>query len=331
MIKELFASCLLSASVATSGLNVQTRDTNDSNVGWHGTIRTELPSQGDGYAIWNVENIYENQSTKYLGYYLTSPLNPRETEKGNIQLSKKGYCMKHNIIGKGDNIDNEQEIYMFKIDLFENVTKFKINVDMIWNFTENTGNSYIYSTTDSKVYNDYLDLNINSNTQIASFTNNFFLGKANYKYNLVASSINNNIMYPNEIEPMLTPGKTNYLFIINSFYSNSEQYTNGLEEQNITATTNQADLKGYMATNFTPLNTASFNIWYNTNPQYQEIIDIPGLMFTVLTMPFTFISTAFDLTLFPGTPYQLNISMLFMAIIGVMIFAWILSMIVKHK
>lgn len=58
-----------------------------------------------------------------------------------------------------------------------------------------------------------------------------------------------------------------------------------------------------------------------------EVVDIPGLMFTVLTMPFAFISQAFDLTLFPGTAYQINISNLFIGLIGVAMLLWVLKII----
>lgn len=61
----------------------------------------------------------------------------------------------------------------------------------------------------------------------------------------------------------------------------------------------------------------------------REIVDIPGLMFYVLTMPFTFISQAFNLTLFAGTQYQVNISNLFLAILAVLIFAWLIRTIIS--
>lgn len=60
-----------------------------------------------------------------------------------------------------------------------------------------------------------------------------------------------------------------------------------------------------------------------------EVVDIGGLMFTILTMPFSFISQAFNLTLFPNTPYQVNISNLFLVIIAVLIFTWLISIIIK--
>ena len=62
-----------------------------------------------------------------------------------------------------------------------------------------------------------------------------------------------------------------------------------------------------------------------------EVIDIPGLMWQILTMPFAFVSQAFNLTLFPGTPYQLNISNLFLSIIAVAVFIWLISFFLKMK
>lgn len=60
-----------------------------------------------------------------------------------------------------------------------------------------------------------------------------------------------------------------------------------------------------------------------------EYIDIPNMMFNILTMPFAFISQAFNLTIFPGTAYAVNISNLFLAIIGIAVFVFILKKILK--
>ena len=62
---------------------------------------------------------------------------------------------------------------------------------------------------------------------------------------------------------------------------------------------------------------------------HQEIIDIPGLMFTILTLPFSFISQGFNLTIFPNTPYQINFSNLFLTIISVFMILWIIKRILK--
>lgn len=62
-----------------------------------------------------------------------------------------------------------------------------------------------------------------------------------------------------------------------------------------------------------------------------EVIDLPGLMWHILTMPFSFVSQAFNLTLFPGTPYQINISNLFLSIIAIFVFVGLISMFIKFK
>lgn len=65
-------------------------------------------------------------------------------------------------------------------------------------------------------------------------------------------------------------------------------------------------------------------------PTDYEVVDIGGLMFDILTMPFTFISRAFNLTLFPNTPYQINISGLFLSIFAALVFIWIIGKFIKR-
>lgn len=60
-----------------------------------------------------------------------------------------------------------------------------------------------------------------------------------------------------------------------------------------------------------------------------EVIDIPGLMWEILTMPFAFVSQAFNLTLFPGTPFQINIANLFLSVLAIFVFIFLVSLIVK--
>ena len=62
-----------------------------------------------------------------------------------------------------------------------------------------------------------------------------------------------------------------------------------------------------------------------------EVVDIPGLMWQILEMPFAFVSQAFNLTLFPGTPYQVNISNLFLSIIAIFVFVWLIGLLFKLK
>lgn len=60
-----------------------------------------------------------------------------------------------------------------------------------------------------------------------------------------------------------------------------------------------------------------------------EVVDIPGMMFTILGMPFAWISTAFNFTIFEGTPYAINISAILMAIVIGLIAIYIAKKIIK--
>ena len=82
------------------------------------------------------------------------------------------------------------------------------------------------------------------------------------------------------------------------------------------------------------LSVSTINIVTNGTeliPPTQEIIDIPTLIFTILTLPFTFISNAFNLTIFEGTPYELNFANLFLLIIGGLTLIFLIRYIVKMK
>lgn len=57
----------------------------------------------------------------------------------------------------------------------------------------------------------------------------------------------------------------------------------------------------------------------------QEIIDLPGLMIQIISMPFTFITTAFNVTIFPGTPYQVNIGNFILGIIALLTLLFIIK------
>lgn len=78
------------------------------------------------------------------------------------------------------------------------------------------------------------------------------------------------------------------------------------------------------------LNTSMVQITSNLAPIVvnEEIVDIPGLMFTILSLPFSFISQAFDLTIFPGTPYQVNFSNIFLGFIAIAMLLWVLKLII---
>lgn len=122
-----------------------------------------------------------------------------------------------------------------------------------------------------------------------------------------------------ETEVSLLDNKTNYHFIlIQPYFETTGNTYQNLQTSNpflfaYIEDTNLPHISGYM---IPPISD-------------YEVIDIPSIMFNILTMPFAFISTAFNLTLFPGTPYQLNLSNLFLTIIAIMIFVFIIRIMFK--
>ena len=56
-----------------------------------------------------------------------------------------------------------------------------------------------------------------------------------------------------------------------------------------------------------------------------EVIDLPNVMYTILTMPFSFVSQAFNLTIFPGTPYEVNIGNIILLILTILIVLFLVS------
>ena len=60
-----------------------------------------------------------------------------------------------------------------------------------------------------------------------------------------------------------------------------------------------------------------------------DYVDIPGLILTIITLPFSFISQAFNITLFKGTPYAINVSTMLLTIVGGAILIWLIVKIIK--
>lgn len=107
---------------------------------------------------------------------------------------------------------------------------------------------------------------------------------------------------------------------INTTTTDSDEeptYTNKIENINIQSTMSaQFRTTYYIESN--PINITNpliltFEVAPNTN---MEVIDVGGLLFEILSMPFTFMSGFFNITLFPGTPYQFNISNIILGLLA---------------
>ena len=62
-----------------------------------------------------------------------------------------------------------------------------------------------------------------------------------------------------------------------------------------------------------------------------EVIDVMPLLINILTLPFTFISQAFNFTFFPNSPYELNIGHIILFVVSILIFIFIIKTILSMK
>lgn len=71
-----------------------------------------------------------------------------------------------------------------------------------------------------------------------------------------------------------------------------------------------------------------FYILPNTN---REVVDIWGLAFSMITLPFTFFSTAFNLTIFEGTPYAFNFSWFLVSVLCVLVLITLIRLVLMFR
>lgn len=230
-----------------------------------------------------------------------------------------------------DRQGQEQSLFCF------NVVKLTPKVDL--NSYRVTANS-IYSqaklpyTTGSKIsayavenmsnYGTYINafLNMTSyNNTVVNSLNTYVCVNQNLQEE-TSQTANNNILnnFGNwDVNPQLP--RTDPIVIIFKLYYINDYGTQGTEQWN--------DATTFLYGQPTYLNgTYSWTV-QDSDIHYTEIVDIPGLLLTILGMPFAFVSQAFDLTVFPGTPYAVNLSHIFLAIIAAGILIFIIKKVLK--
>ena len=131
----------------------------------------------------------------------------------------------------------------------------------------------------------------------------------------------------------ITNQQTNYAFVyIQARYrivdGNNVEITSAQEVYANVYPENTRSYSTFQNWQLLPSKTLTFTTIYV--PSFTtEVVDIPGLMWEILTMPFAFLSTAFNLTLFPGTPYQLNVANLILMLLGILTFIFIFKLFLK--
>ena len=92
--------------------------------------------------------------------------------------------------------------------------------------------------------------------------------------------------------------------------------------------TNSYTLSNSIVCYFLNYTWTSFDLEVPVNTK-TEVVDIPGLMFIILSLPFSFFSGAFDLTLFSGTAYAINVADVVLCILGLLIIIFVVRLVIK--
>lgn len=105
-----------------------------------------------------------------------------------------------------------------------------------------------------------------------------------------------------------------YKLVLNDYKLNIQNFTYSYVEPNTPEITISKDLE--------------IIYYYNKVPSGKtEVIDMWGLVATMVSIPFTFLSQAFNLTLFAGTPYAFNFSSLLLTFVCLLVILLILKII----
>lgn len=200
----------------------------------------------------------------------------------------------------------EDDVYSAEIILMT-----KIYTDITLDYTT----IKVESNPIAEIYYNYSNY-ITYYSDAETTTQQQFIEGKNYNSYMTLNQVN--LTYDATQETTATYPQTN---VVEETYNN---YSMGNQDHYITKINYVYD-SGYIVDNGASLLDNNFIIgsiniildWTPTPPSggTYEVIDIAGLMFQILGMPFAWISMAFNFTLFPNTPYAVNISHLLLGLI----------------
>lgn len=131
------------------------------------------------------------------------------------------------------------------------------------------------------------------------------------------TNFENNLDYPIDDIPVR--------YTINTIYNTLNQYANGSYAEGYGEGYNDGISEG-SATGYQNGYNAGYGIGYNDSEAFNHPIALQPLMLNILTMPFTFISQAFDVTLWPGTAYEFNFANFIKGIIAIATIMFIIKL-----
>lgn len=194
-------------------------------------------------------------------------------------------------------------------NVYQETNEIKIDLSTTPYEKQGGTNFYINAYTTKRNIREYFDLttfnNLWQEEKLQPYYASDLIDNVVLEYNKTTTAIENFTINIGDLT------ETTYLVIRTDAWCNPTTWTTVTNLPSITV--QQIKLSGYV-------------VYYPS-----EVIDLPTLMFTVLTMPFTFISTAFNLTLFPGTQYQINIGNVFLVFIAILSIVFIINTLRKIK
>lgn len=283
----------------------------------------------------NGQNLYSN--IRRLQTYTQGDADPyntisvRNRQNSLSLLGKTDVLMKYHIINGtrynqvAKNVGVESKLYFVRARTIKNIINTTIKIQE--NYTPVYGATDFKTTTliTRKEINNYFT----SNDYEFLFKNNNLIDTYNTLKEQLGYDANEikqaeNITYDNINESETSEGTINLQVPSNNNYIYAIMYVENQHRGNNLQELTQLITRGMDASGI--LHTIE-GLTVNANVDL-EVVDVGGVMFDVLGMPFTFISTAFNLTIFPNTPYEVNLSTLFLSVFAVVVFVFIVKMII---
>lgn len=211
----------------------------------------------------------------------------------------------------------------------------------------------------SSLLTNYLNTNV-YNASLYGYQYNFWLGGSLNSFN----SLNNPDYIiqgagPYTISPVLVLFPVDYSVLreyynINAFYSNNgltgiyqpllsyksiDTYIPSdtptiiqLTKQYLRLSTFSLNDYKVAPSSFVDSNSLSATLYFYISPNTnREVVDIWGLAFSMITLPFTFFSTAFNLTIFEGTPYAFNFSWFLISVLCLLVLITLIKLILMFR
>lgn len=354
MIKSLAITSIVCALNMGGSFNIhpqqatwdQTQEINKQNSSYQTLQQVEKANNVELYTIkiWNKNSyVYENSyiriDTTIVNYYhFQIENNENVINIGNLQ------CVTY--------IWTNYKAFSINADLFNVYPSYEIangfsdqyGTEYTWSYIEpeNARETPYTPTQESKTAVNTIKNETNGNNIGADITNvtNEINSITNVNYNDdTRISVNGNILtYSyNAFEQNETPERATYTIIHESgipldIASNGTVITSNDEKlawfNRFYQVLNGVNTWVYTAnsSSFVKNRTSYYMVVDTGSATSPEVIDIGGIMWDIIGMPFTFINQAFDVTLFPGTIYQFNIGNLFKGLIAILAILFVVKL-----